>query len=471
MRNTFLLEIIMAFEEEDQAEFKLFLESRVFQKEASTQEIRVLYETILLAAPDFSDEKLDKIVVFQSVFPGRAFLAGKLDKLMTDLKKLLRLYALIKGYISKENEAEQNIAWASWLRKKNLEERFRLAVNKLKSRKAEESVEEFAIRIKIAEEECKWESSHNYFFSDLGIPQLIYQLDLYYLAFKTDLSNRLLLQQKVANLATFEARRNEQKDYETKSSLLIMLEKINQILQKETPSVADIKEFAGLLEQKKENAATDVVGQYFTTLRNLCTLLIDSGKMEYVPILHQIHRNSMAEGNLLHFGKIEANSYLNVVQIAARAKEVAWAKQFIEGYKALIHGGDQDAFFYRYSMACCLFAEGRFSESLDLVPDEASSNYYHLMTRRLELKAYYELNSELFTYKLDAFRKFIERTAPKSIAANLRTMNLNFIHVLNQLIQSPPKDKDRAAKILRRIKEKTLICDRSWLMEKANALK
>jgi len=93
------------------------------------------------------------------------------------------------------------------------------------------------------------------------------------------------------------------------------------------------------------------------------------------------------------------------------------------------------------------------------------------MTRRLELKAYYELNSELFTYKLDAFRKFIERTAPKSIAANLRTMNLNFIHVLNQLIQSPPKDKDRAAKILRRIKEKTLICDRSWLMEKANALK
>jgi hypothetical protein len=168
---------------------------------------------------------------------------------------------------------------------------------------------------------------------------------------------------------------------------------------------------------------------------------------------------------------LSANSYLNIVQIAIRAHEISWAKSFTIEFKEKIHGSEKDDFFYRLNLANCLFAENKFEEALDTLPEESPTSYYHLMTRRLELKAYYELDSDLLVYKMDSFRKYIERTAPKSIAENLRTMNLNFIYILNQLSQSPPKDKARSEKILNRIEEKKLICDRAWLIEKAEGLK
>ena len=76
----------------------------------------------------------------------------------------------------------------------------------------------------------------------------------------------------------------------------------------------------------------------------------------------------------------------------------------------------------------------------------------------------------MLLYKLDAFRKFIVRTAPKTIAANLREMDLNFLNILLQLAQSPPKDKIRSAKLVERIERKKLVADRAWLIEKAKEL-
>ena len=92
------------------------------------------------------------------------------------------------------------------------------------------------------------------------------------------------------------------------------------------------------------------------------------------------------------------------------------------------------------------------------------------MVRRLELKILYELQSDLLLYKIDAFRKFIVRTATKTISANLRTMDLNFLNILMQISQAPLKDKARAALILKRIDQKALLADRPWLIEKAKEL-
>jgi Sporulation control protein len=127
-------------------------------------------------------------------------------------------------------------------------------------------------------------------------------------------------------------------------------------------------------------------------------------------------------------------------------------------------------FFYKLNMAYCHFAEGDFDAALDWVPEVPSSSHYHHMVRRLEIKIYYEQDSDLLLYKLDAFRKFLERTASKVISAPLREMDLNFTHIVSQLAQSPPKDKARSARLQARISAKKLLADRAWLMEKARQL-
>jgi hypothetical protein len=180
--------------------------------------------------------------------------------------------------------------------------------------------------------------------------------------------------------------------------------------------------------------------------------------------------DNLRRGYFFINGEISPHSYLNLVQIAIRANEFIWAKEFTEQYKKLIIGGDEDGFYYKLNLANCLFSLGDFDGALDYLPDSSSNFYHYQAIRRLELKIYYELNSALLLYKLDSFRKYIERTAPKTLSVQVREMNLNFLHVLLQLAQSPPKDKARSATLIARIQNKKLVAERQWLLEKAREL-
>jgi hypothetical protein len=162
--------------------------------------------------------------------------------------------------------------------------------------------------------------------------------------------------------------------------------------------------------------------------------------------------------------------YLNIVVVANRAKDTPWAKAFAEQYKDRVIGDVGSKYFYKLCMSQILFAEQNFDAALDYIPDVPSSFHYHHMIRRLELKIYYELHSDLLLYKIDAFRKFIVRTATKTIAANLRAMDLNFLNILTQLTQVPRKDAARSARLVTRIEAKKLLADRPWLIEKAKEL-
>ncbi len=225
-----------------------------------------------------------------------------------------------------------------------------------------------------------------------------------------------------------------------------------------------------LLHSHQEVLSFQTLAQFNAYLRNSCTLLINSGHLEFIHILHEIHKDNLSRGYLFINGEISPNAYMNLVQTALRAKAIAWAKDFSEEYRLKIIGGDEGQFFYNFNLVHCLFTESKFDEALVQLPDIPSGSQLHHMVRRLELKIYYELDSDLLLYKIDAFRKYIERTAPKTISANLRELDINFLNILLQLTQSPAKDKARSAKLIKRIEEKKLLADRAWLMEKAREL-
>lgn len=473
MQHSFLIEIVQKLGVNNRKEVLAFLQSPYFNRDTHAREVVTLYETLVAAAPEFDAAALDKETIYQNIFPGKTFVPGKLDKLMSELKKLLRLFVITQQALSAENEVNQQLAWVAWLRKQNLKDRYHLAFNKLKNRKAVESLDEYRIRLEIAREAYEWESAHNHWQGDLHIPQLTERLNLFHLAFRLDLHNRFLLQQKAANVHKANEFAINEADYIKESPFLGILKHMNILLQKETPATADFIAFTELLNRNKAQIPADVTRLYSAYLRNICTLLINAGNLEYYPILNQIYKDSLAEGNLIYMGRIEANAYLNIVGIAICAGELKWAEQFTEMYKDFLY--DPQPFYYQFNKARCLFAAHRYEAVLDYLGGEhaleAYSNYYQIVIRLLELKTYYELKHELLSYKIDAYRKFIERTAPKSISENYRTMTLNFIYILNQLMQSPQKSAARADKILKRIQEKQFLAERQWLMEKANELR
>lgn len=473
MTNTYLLEVVKALKPEERQEMVLFLASPLFNKGSNAQELSHLYQIILDAAPAFSEDLLEKERVYAQIFLDQKMVSGKLEKLMADLNKLLRAYALTQRYFSEYREEDQQVDWAKWLRERGLSERSRQMINKLKKQEAQDSaasLERYRTSVWIAEEDHLWELNHNQAKGDLSIPTLIYQLDLYFYNYRTELANRYLLQQKLTQLPVADFFEKGVDVYRNDSIHLQISQKIYNLLKEDLPPEREIQGLILLLNNHENNLSSLSLDHFYAYLRNFCTLLINAGNSEFIPLLHQINKDNLNREFFLLFGKISPHAFLNLVQIAIRAKEISWAKQFIGAYKTKIIGGDETQFYYRLTMAQCHFAEENFEEALIYLPDAPSNSHHHHMVRRLELKIYYEQGSDLLLYKLDAFRKFIERTAPKTLAANLREMDLNFLNILLQLSQSPPKDKARSERLIKRIKDKKLLADGAWLLEKAKEL-
>jgi hypothetical protein len=95
---------------------------------------------------------------------------------------------------------------------------------------------------------------------------------------------------------------------------------------------------------------------------------------------------------------------------------------------------------------------------------------YQLTCKRLELKALYELQEDLFHYKLDAFKMFLSRTSPKLLSKNLQKMHLEFVNVLAQIAASIPGDKERSERLLERMEEKKQAIEWLWLTAKAREI-
>ena len=473
MTKTYLLEVIKASKPIKPQELALLLASPIFNRGGNAKELAKLYQLIIETAPNFSEELLRKETIYFQVFSDNSIVPRKLDKLIADLNKVLRTYYLTKRYFSEQNEMQQQLDWAIWLRENGLAERARQLLTKLQTTDEEaplESFEQYRNNLLIEEEVHEWELVNNQAKGDLNIPTFVSKLDKYYRNYRIELLNRYLLQQKVAQLPDFDAVSIDEDKHQQDSNLFQISQMVHNLLVQDLPSVLQFQELMHHLKRSEQNYSFQTLAQFYTYLRGFCSLLINAGHLDFVPTLHELNKDNLESGYFLVKGEISPNSYLNLVQIATRAKDYTWAKKFTESFKTLILGGDEDQFFYCFNQAQCLFAEGNFEEALANLPEAPSSSHYHQMVRRLELKVLYELNSDLLPYKLDAFRKYIERTASKTIAASYRTLNLNFLNILLQLSQSPLKDKARSALLVERIEDKKLLAERSWLLEKAKSL-
>ena len=86
------------------------------------------------------------------------------------------------------------------------------------------------------------------------------------------------------------------------------------------------------------------------------------------------------------------------------------------------------------------------------------------------MKIYYELNSDLLPYKIDAFKMYLSRASQKVISSLTREQNTNFVNILFQISTTAKGDKARAQRLIQRIQDKQSIADREWLLEKAAQL-
>lgn len=479
MLNHFILELVETFQPEELEEFALFLKSPYHNRGFNAENLQHLYALVWKAKKQNTLHELGKDELFEQLYPGSPKVAGKLDKLMTELRKLLQSYLEIKNFENPENEGKRLLYLLRDFRKRGLEDRYNQTLEKarkLSIADGRETLENFHFKLLIDLEVHEWESTYNKARGDLFIPAVIDSLDQYYFVERTNMLNLLMLQQKLTllpddSLKVLEADWRLTEPDLQKSGFLAVSWKIQELLRMTEPEVRQFEELLAMLKKHEGVIGYWHLSGFYAHLRNICTFLIDNGHYELRATYFQIILDNLERGYFYFNEKIPSNAMLNITQTALFVQELDWANQFVETHKDRIIDENETQDFYRMNKALCLFAERKFEASLEMMPYGSTYSFYNLMAKRLELKCYYELDSELLPYKIDAFKMFISRAGNKILSEKLHELFTNFINFLRQLSMIPRfGDKVKSDKLVQRINEKKLVAERTWLLEKAREL-
>lgn len=474
MEQTYLAALIQTLSQEERIALESFLQSAYFNSGVNRERIRLLYGEMI--APD--RDSLNKEALFSLVYPGTPWLSGKLDKLMSELSGCIRQFLLVRYYLDEKKAFGQALDWAVIIRERGLHNRYAQNISKAENLLQQvkiESTDYHFNQFQLAWEKFNVESIYNRIKGDLYIPEAISSLDACFLAYRLELQNLLLLQQKLARIELPEHLTLNYPEFIHRgtwegSILITVATKINEQLVAESPSVEAFKEILELLQTHDSQIAPVPLQNFYAYLRNLCILLIQQGQASFTPLLHEIQRDNLKRGYLFLNGKLSPSAYLSVARTAIRVGKSDWALEFIESYKDLLLSEEDTENYYLFNKAECLFSMGRYEEALEVLPQSFTDLIYLTNCKRLEIKLYYEMQSDLLNYKLDALKMFISRASKKVITDYLREMEGNFVNILLQIVQCPPGDSKKIERIIQRIHDKKIIADREWLLEKVKQL-
>lgn len=480
MRKSPLIELLQAFTPEERAEFRLFVGSPYFNRGEFSGEAPLLLRFLYGTAPDWQWEDTVRQTAYAAVFPGAAFLEGKLEKVMSLLHRLARTFISVHAGAGEKGAFQRMLDLAAFSRQRGLANRFENVMQHLRERfgqaDAGEDLAFFFRQFELELERFEYENLLNQKRGDLNIPRTLEALDIYYCALKSDLLNRFLLQQKFTHLEIGEemqealAEATLPKRLQGKSEFLRMTQAFLQVVQLEKPDKNDFHNLVALTRDLEGKIQIELYKDYYSLLRSCCSILVNSGQIDYLPILFQLQREHLERGYFYYDQKISASMLQSIVSVALRLKEFAWVYDCIEAHSDRIVADNADRDYYKLNLANYYFQTGSYNTALETLPQALADIEYLMMARRLELKIYYSQDSDLLQYKIDAFKMYLSRAFLKPLSPVLKESNGNFVNLLLQLSNTTKGDKDRIARLIARIHAKTWVYDRDWLLEKANGL-
>lgn len=477
MTTTFAIDVMRTFRPVEAEDFRVFASNPYTTRGYAAETAKLFFDCLYEAIREGRIEAMEKEEVYERMFPGKPFVESKIDKLMSELKRLLERFLMLQQYLSEENEGQQMLDLASELRLRRLGARSQQVLDralKFADSTLLESLQQLNYRSKLAIEEYEWHCMYNRIKGDLQIPNTVAHVDLYHYAQRITLINHWLLLQKAAMISLPIPMENElltiAPEILAHNAFLSISLEVHHLLKREMCKVEDFQHLMDKINAKEKKLSQTTLAEFYSYLRNICTILIDAGHTDLYAALHEIHKDNLNRGYFYEDEMIHPNAFLNITQVSVSVNQ-QWANEFVEGHRERIIDENETSDFYRMNKAICLFGEKRYEEALDMIPFNSTYTSYMLMARRLELKIYYELRSELLEHKVEAFRMYISRAGRKVFSSRVHDLCINFVNFVRQLGQSEgPRAKQRSALLEKRIREKTVVGERLWLLEKAREL-
>ena len=433
------------------------------------EEMQTLYAYLSSLYPVFSNDRLDKHIVFARCFGKKMYDDKKLRYLVTDLTRCCDAYVAFVS-LQKQDGLKQTLLAKAYA-ERNCEKAYNGIV--LLSRRQEEKpglrdAAFYYLRFETEFTHMEYVTANSQRSEESNIAEVNARLDKFYLIKKLQL---LCEVQNVKNVLSREH------DVRLRDEILHHLEKhdypdtpaigiYHRILMTLTQSAdnSHFKQLQKLLLNNGDSFSQPELRDMYQYVLNYCIKKINTGHTEYQRILFEIYKIMLEKNVLLVKNKLSQWDYKNVVTISLRLAEFNWCYKFINGYKDRIAAKDREN-AYNYNIAFWYFYKKEYSKTLHLLQQVNFTDlYYQLDSRVIILKIYVEQEEdESLFYHLSAFRTFLNRN--KLVSDYQRLTYKNLIKYTTRLVRAAG-NKKKLAELKKEVLENKQIADLQWLLRK-----
>ncbi len=207
-----------------------------------------------------------------------------------------------------------------------------------------------------------------------------------------------------------------------------------------------------------------------TYLRNYIVRKINTGFNQYNNLLFENNIMMLQRKLFLLDQYFDEFAFKNIVVIALRVGQVQWAETFILQHQNQLNPLNKDNAL-TYNTAYLLFHKKEYHKGLQLLNQVSFTDaYYHLDSKSLLLKLYYELDETApFFSLIEAFKVYLKRN--KKINENQLLFYSNFIVFCTKLYKIKLQYPHKTEKLENELKTAIGVADKQWIITKLIEIK
>ncbi|MCC6459556.1 MAG: hypothetical protein IT260_03730 [Saprospiraceae bacterium] len=190
----------------------------------------------------------------------------------------------------------------------------------------------------------------------------------------------------------------------------------------------------------------------------------ETGVLSWYRATFELYREALDHALLLENGILSRFAYHNIVGVAIRLREVAWAEAFIHRYKPALERSYREAAF-SLNMARVDYTRQNYREALLHLQRADYKDFINsLNAKTLQLKIYYETGEyDLLESHLDSVKNYIRR---QRAVGYHRDNFLNIVRYTRALIRRNPEEPGALLELRRQIEQEPVLTEKEWLLER-----
>lgn len=456
--------------------FKKFITSPYFNSNEKVSALFMEIEKYLK-----KDRKVpSKEKLFKIIYGNEPYNDNRFRKLSTDLLSLFEEFLANEKFQSRKL-SKVNFLLAN-LSERRIDKLYNSILNKSKryseqsfSKTSEFYYEQFSLQKNIftltSEFERKAKSKKE--LSDFNIPEISYNLDLFYIIEKL---------RYMCTVLSYQSIRTQKIEINFIDEIIHIIENSallrNRVVQmyyliykthKEEENETHFFKLKDLIEEYLEVFPLIEAKEIFAAAFNYCVKRANKGDQKFEKQVFDLYKVALKTDVLLVDGYLSPTTFRNVTLYGLRLKEFEWVEEFLNTYKNSLNPKFAKSII-SLNQALLSFYKKEFHQVIEhLISFEYDEANYALGAKSLLLATYYELDEEeaLFSF-LDSFRLYVDRN--NKIIDRIKNSYKNLISLTRKLVRINSRDKSQVEDLKQEIINTKAVPSKQWLLEKVAEL-